>query len=246
MTRLSVVVPAYNEAEVLPSTLPALRAALGGHRGGLEIVVSDDGSSDGTPEAAARAGADLVVGDGVHRGKGAAVRAGMLAASGDLVVFTDADLAYPPGQIIRLVDALESGADVVAGSRHHVDTVTLVRRRRLREVAGRVFNAATRVLVLHERRRDTQCGLKGFTAHAARAVFGRARVDGFAFDVEVFVIAAELGLEVREVPVELSNSARSTVRVGRDAVGMVRDLLAVRARAERGEYRAEGHARTPM
>ena len=227
--RLSVVVPAYEEAAEIASTVAALRSGLetATRTGGLEVIVVDDGSSDPTAERAAAAGADRVIRLDPHRGKGAAVRSGMMAASGSAVAFCDADLTYPPDQLLRLLAKIDAGWDVAVGSRHHVDTVTLVRARRTREVTGRVFSALTAAAVLG-RPHDTQCGVKAFSASAAREIFARARVDGFAFDVEIFVIAATLALSVAEVPVELSNSGASSVRVGRDTIRMLRDLFRIR------------------
>lgn len=238
MTRLTVVVPAYEEGQVIAGTVARLRAELAPvvGPGDLEVVVVDDGSRDATAARAAEAGADRVIRLFPHGGKGAAVRAGMLAAAGEVVAFCDADLTYGPDQVRRLMEKVEGGSDVAVGSRRHVDTVTLVRARRIREVTGRVFSAFTAAAVLGHRR-DTQCGVKAFSGEAARAVFGRARLDGFAFDVEVFVIADRLGLSVVEVPVELINSGSSSVRVGRDTVLMLRDVMRVRWWARRGAYR---------
>jgi glycosyltransferase involved in cell wall biosynthesis len=167
-----------------------------------------------------------------------AVRAGMLAARGRTRVFTDADLSYAPAQIVRLLTEVEAGWDIVIGNRYHDDTTTTVATSALREVGGRVINAATR-LVLHERFQDTQCGLKAFRSDVAEVVFSRARVEGFAFDVELLMLADRFDLSVLEVPVELENSGRSTVRVARDATRLLVDLARIRTDVARGRYRAE-------
>src|SRR5687767_11343201 len=159
--RLSLVVPTYNDAEGIGPTVRRLRSALGSLDGGFELLVVDDGSSDDTATAARQAGADRVLVLPENRGKGAAVRAGVLEARGRTIAFTDADLAYPPDQLERLLQEVEAGWDVVVGSRHHVQTTTLVRARRLREVSGRVFNLLTQAILLGAYR-DTQCGLKAF------------------------------------------------------------------------------------
>jgi len=235
--RLSVVVPAYREGARVARTVEQLRHALAevAASGGLEVVIVDDGSDDDTAEQARAAGADQVLVLPANRGKGAAVRAGMLAAHGRAVAFTDADLSYPPEQLLRLLAEVESGWDVVVGSRRHVETTTLVRNRRLREVSGRLFNTLT-VAVLLGQYRDTQCGLKSFRADAARLLFSHALVDGFAFDVELFHLAERYRLSLAEVPVELANSTTSSVCVGLDAVRMLRDLFRVRRWAAAGRY----------
>jgi glycosyltransferase involved in cell wall biosynthesis len=201
----------------------------------VEIVVVDDGSTDGTAAEAERGGADRVLIQPQNRGKGAAVRAGVLAAAGRTIAFTDADLSYAPAQIGELLTAVESGWDVVVGSRRHAATTTLVRARRLREVGGRAINWLTRAVLLGHYR-DTQCGLKAFRGDVAHLLFERARIDGFAFDVELFVMAERFGLGLTEVPVQVENRTRSTVKVARDAARLVRDLFRIRRWARQGRY----------
>ncbi len=143
--RLSLVIPAFGEGDGIGSALAQVEESLGHLRtdGGLEVIVVDDGSDDDTAAAAERGGADVVLRHEVNRGKGAAVRSGMLVARGATVAFTDADLSYSPDQVERLMDAIEDGWDVVVGSRRHTETTTLVAAGRLREVGGRVINAFT-------------------------------------------------------------------------------------------------------
>lgn len=235
--RLSVVVPAFQEGMQAGRAVRELRHALAAVAadGGLEIVVVDDGSTDATADAARAAGADQVLVLPRNRGKGAAVRTGMLAARGRTIVYTDADLSYPPVQILGLLELVEDGWDVVVGSRRHVDTTTLVRARRLREVTGRVFNALTSAVLLGQYR-DTQCGLKAFRSDVARVIFSKQRLDGFAFDVEIFHLAERYRLSLTEAPVTLANSTRSTVRVVDAALRMMRDLARVRRWAASGVY----------
>lgn len=234
--RLTVVVPAFEEAARIGGTLASLRNALrSAEADGLEVIVVDDGSSDGTAAAAERAGADRVIRLDRNRGKGAAVRAGMVAASGRTVAYTDADLAYPPEQLLLLLAEVERGSPFVAGSRKHVETVTLIHDRRLREVTGRAFNLLSRLVVLG-RYRDTQCGLKVFDAGAAHLLFSAGLVDGFAFDVELFRLAELLSIPIVEVPVTVSNARSSTVQVGRDSQRMIADLARIRRWAGDGTY----------
>jgi putative flippase GtrA len=230
-SRLSVVLPAYEEADRIADSIERVRAALGD----VEIVVVDDGSPDATADVARGAGADIVVTHECNQGKGAAVRTGVLAAHGRTIAFTDADLSYSPDQVMALVQQVEAGWDVVVGSRKHDQTRTLVRARRLREIGGRFINWLTYSVLLGHYR-DTQCGLKAFRSDVAREMFSRGQVDGFAFDVELFVMVERNGLALTEVPVTVTNTSRSTVNVVRDAGRLVRDLFRIRRRAREGAY----------
>jgi dolichyl-phosphate beta-glucosyltransferase len=235
--RLSLVIPAYGEEDGIATTVERVERELGHLRadGGFELVVVDDGSPDGTAQAARNAGADRVIRLEPNRGKGGAVRAGMLAASGRTIAFTDADLSYSPSQVLALMAEVEAGWDVVVGSRRHTEARALVAARRLREVGGRVVNMLT-WLVLLGQYRDTQCGLKAFRSDVARMIFSVTRVDGFAFDVEVFHLAERYRLALREVPVEVVNSSRSTVHVVRDTWRLLRDLFRIRRIGRAGGY----------
>jgi len=235
--RLSVVIPAYNESDRIATTIERVRSDLAGPvgDGGLEIIVVDDGSSDGTAEVARTAGADRVVTYHPNRGKGAAVRAGVLEAAGRTIAFTDADLSYAPAQIVGLMEEGESGWDVVVGSRKHTDTLTVVRAGRLREAGGRLVNVMTGIVLLGGYR-DTQCGLKAMRSDVARLIFTHCRIDGFAFDVEIFHLVERYRLTLVEAPVEVVNSSRSTVHVIRDAGRLVVDLFRIRTWARLGQY----------
>jgi putative flippase GtrA len=227
--RLSVVVPAFREAERIGSTVAEIRSQLAelDRAGELEIVVVDDGSSDGTAEAAVAGGADQVVVQPQNRGKGAAVRAGVMASTGRTVAFTDADLAYAPHQLMRFLDAIESGFDVAIGNRHHEQTDTLTGTSALRSFGSRGVNMATTLLLLGNYR-DTQCGCKAFRSDAARAVVEVGTVDGFAFDIEILHLVERYGLTMTELPVEVVNSETSTVRALRDGIGVVVDIVKIR------------------
>jgi dolichyl-phosphate beta-glucosyltransferase len=235
--RLSVVVPAYREESRISDTVSALRRDLAvlGPPGSVEIVVVDDGSDDDTSPRARAAGADQVLTFPENKGKGAAVRAGVKAASGATVAFTDADLAYPPAQLIDLVEEIESGWDVVIGDRHHPRSLTLRGQSSLRSLGSRLVNFATHVL-LRGNYRDTQCGLKAFRHDVADVVFGAAAIDGFAFDIEVLHLVERYGLSLEEVPVQVANTETSNVRAVRDGLAVGRDILLIRRRSRRGRY----------
>ena len=232
---LSVVVPAYNESARLPRTLQRIGAFLAGRP--HEIVVVDDGSTDGTAEAARAAAGEsplVVLRNDGNRGKGYAVRRGMLAARGARRLMSDADLSTPIQELARLEQALEAGHQVAIGSRALAGARIEVRQPWYRENMGRLFNVFVRTLAVPGIR-DTQCGFKLFTAAAAEAVFSAARLDGFSFDVEALFIARQLGYRVAEVPVAWRNDAAT--RVG--LVGGFRafpDLLRIRLNDWRGYY----------
>jgi dolichyl-phosphate beta-glucosyltransferase len=232
-TALTVVLPCYNEAERLPGTLAAYLRQLSWVPGQVEVLVVDDGSTDATravAEAAAAADPRVrVLGHRPNRGKGFAVRAGMLAARGDLIVFADADGSYGPDDLRRVVEALAE-APVAIGTRTEASSGSLVR-----QAASRGFNLAIRS-VLGLPFQDTQSGLKGFRRAAALAIFSRTRLDGFAFDVEVLFLADRLGLDVAQVGVQARECEGSKVRVAVDAQRMLRDVWAVRRLAASGAY----------
>jgi dolichyl-phosphate beta-glucosyltransferase len=229
--RLSVVVPAYGGADHIARTVARIDAALAAVE--HEVVVVDDGSPDDLADRAAAAGARVVRLEH-NRGKGAAVRAGVQVATGDVVAFTDADLAYAPAQLLALLEAIEGGSDVAVGSRWHPGSTRGSAAPVLRRVSSRLFNVLTAVIV--GQYRDTQCGLKAFRADAARRLFAQARIDGFAFDVELLHLATRFQLTLVDVPVTLDESGGSTVQVGRSALAMVRDLWRVRRWSRSGAY----------
>lgn len=232
-----MVVPAYREAGRIVGTVDALRTALSGvdAEGGAQIVVVDDGSDDGTADAARAAGADVVVELGANRGKGEAVRAGMRAAAGAVVAFTDADLAYPPGQLVGLLEEVEGGADIAVGDRRHPGSVAVGGPSALRRVGSALVGLLRGMLGLG-RDYDTQCGLKAFGRPAVGMVLDASVMDRFSFDVEVLFLADRLGMNVRPVPVEVVNSNVSSVRIVSDGWRLALDMVRIRVRALLGRY----------
>ena len=239
--RLSVVVPAYREADRIGGTVTAIRAALGelDRAGELEIVVVDDGSPDDTAARAEDAGADVVVRSSPNRGKGAAVRQGVLAARGRTVAFTDADLSVRARPAVAPARRRRGGLG--RGGRQPPARRDPHRRACRSSARGRwpCDQPAHRHRRCSGRYRDTQCGLKAMRSDVGRLVFSHAHIDGFAFDVEVFHLVERYRLTLREVPVEVVNSTRSTVNVARDAGRLVRDLFRIRRFGRIGLYEAD-------
>ena len=231
---LSVVIPALNEEDRLPRTLERIASYLGRRGGGYEVLVVDDGSHDRTSERAEAAGATVLRNE-ANRGKGFAVRRGMLAARGPRRLMTDADLSTPIEELDRLSARMDEGHDVVVGSRALPGARIEVRQPWYRENTGRLFNLFVRALAVPGVK-DTQCGFKLFSAAAARDVFSAARVDGFSFDVEALFLARKKGYRIAEVPVLWRNDAASRVSLLRGALAFP-DLLRIRANDWSGRYR---------
>jgi dolichyl-phosphate beta-glucosyltransferase len=233
LPRLSLVIPAYNEARRLPDTLRELHDYCRRWAFLFEVIIVVEPSSDETlalAQASAKTFPQLkVIGNRVHRGKGFAVRTGMLASAGELVFFTDADLSTPLYEIDRALAVFGSDRDlqILVGNRQHPDSEIIRHQSWIRERMGKTFNALVRWLAGIEIR-DTQCGFKGFRQVASRAIFERQKTDGFSFDVEVLLLAKALGFGVKEIPVHWSNSPDSKVRVVSDSLKMLGDVAVVR------------------
>ena len=208
----------------------------------VEIIVVDDGSADGTGDIAASVGRACgfvtVLRGARNRGKGAAVRRGMLAARFGHVLFTDVDLSTPIEEASKLRAALAAGADVAIGSRRLAGSDVQVHQPWLREMAGRAFSGLVSLLLLPGIH-DSQCGFKAFRRAAAQALFGRQRLDGFGFDAEILWLARQLGYRVAEIPIVWRDDRRSNVRLVRDSGGMLLDLGRVRLNSWAGRYALE-------
>jgi glycosyltransferase involved in cell wall biosynthesis len=234
---ISIVIPAYNEEKRLPATLVKVREYLAGSRWDFsEVLVVNDGSRDGTAQVARDAGVRVLENPG-NRGKGYTVKHGMLEARGDWVLYSDADLSAPIGELEKLWSAAERArAQVAIGSRAVDRSLVGVHQPFLREMAGRAFNVMMR-RVTGLPFRDTQCGFKLFEKHAAKEVFSRQQLDGFGFDVEVLYIAQRLAYKSIEVPVRWDNVEGTKVSLLMGGRAYM-DLLKVRTNGARGVYGA--------
>lgn len=235
---LSVVIPAFNERQRLPPVLETLRTYLDGKAGRYEVIVVDDGSTDGTANFVQRAVASWpelrLLRHAKNQGKGAAVRTGVLAANGAMVLFIDADGATPIREVENLTQRIVEGADVAIGSRRSKSPCSVRTRSFVRAAIGGLFSRvaafATGVSV-----RDTQCGFKLFRQEPARVLFSATRETGYLFDVELLALAARTGYTVVEQPVTWCEMPGSKIRLIRDGlamtVGLVRVSVSVRLRA---------------
>ncbi|MEO8274907.1 MAG: dolichyl-phosphate beta-glucosyltransferase [Thermoanaerobaculia bacterium] len=226
--QLSVVLPAFNESARIGPTLDRLGEFAGGVPGGVEILVVDDGSTDDTGVFAAQAEARAIrwLRFAENRGKGAALRAGVLASSGNEILLCDTDLSTPLAEYERLRPYLAT-AGVVLGSRGVADSRITLRQPRYRELMGKTFNLLVRSLVVAGIR-DTQCGFKLLRGELARRLFADMQIDRFAFDVELVWLARRRGESVVEVGVTWHDSPASSVHPLRDAARMFLDVLKIR------------------
>jgi dolichyl-phosphate beta-glucosyltransferase len=234
---LSIVIPAYNESARIGPTLERLVATLDPQPFTWNILVADDGSIDDTAAiVTAVAAREPRVGLRTlpHRGKGAAVRDGLLAAGGGLRFLCDADLSMPPAEITRFLAVVPSQCEIGIGSREGTGA-TRIGEPLHRHLLGRVFNTLVRALVLPGIQ-DTQCGFKLFTAEAAEAVLPMTTIEGWCFDVEVLACARAQGWRIREVPIEWHYGRASRLKLVPHSLQMLRDLLRVRANVRRGLY----------
>ncbi|MDR1131344.1 MAG: glycosyltransferase [Oscillospiraceae bacterium] len=226
--KISLVIPAYNEEAILESTIRTALSFLESHFSDYELIISDDGSTDGTKRLAEtwRNPRLRVVAHRPNRGKGSAVREGVLAADGGIIVYTDADLAYGIEAVGELVSLLRrEGAELAVGSRklhpEGYEDYPLIRL-----LASRLFSFLTGLFAAF--RYDTQCGLKAFTEKAALEIFTRCETDGFAFDFEAMLLAKGLKLRIVQLPVKIINHRDSKVSVLSDSLRMFGDILRIR------------------
>lgn len=231
--KISLVIPAYNEAIIIKKTIETALDFLGRYCSDYELIISDDGSTDDTKKIVESMVSEHVrcISHFPNRGKGSAVREGILASCGEIIVYTDADLAYGIQAVGVLTNKLISeDADITIGSRklhpEGYEDYPLIRL-----LASRFFSFLTGLLAGFSY--DTQCGLKAFSAKAASEIFSRCETDGFAFDFEVMMLAKGKGLSVAQLPVKIINHRDSKVAVLRDSIKMFIDIIRIRSAVKR-------------
>ncbi|HEX8553046.1 MAG TPA: dolichyl-phosphate beta-glucosyltransferase [Abditibacteriaceae bacterium] len=248
--QLSIIIPAYNEEKRLPATLARIAEYLAAQTYSYELIVVDDGSHDGTRDVARafaaehswaelRTYADSTEDKPVNRGKGAAVRLGMMLARGEELLFSDADLSTPIEEMETLFAPIRAGeCDIAFASRALPESNLAIHQPWLRETMGRTFNLFVR-LAIGTTISDTQCGFKAFRGDAARQIFRCAVIDGFGFDPEIVFLARKFGLRVKEIPVTWRHQEDSRVSPLLAPIQMMRELVQVRANNARGRYRTK-------
>lgn len=238
--KVSLVIPMYNESSIIDEALNTFSSYMAETFEDWELIFVDDGSADGCGDAVCTAHENdariRLCRYTPNRGKGYAVRTGVLAAEGDLILFTDCDNAYGTDALGTLVQTFaQSDADVVVGSRNlskdGYEGYTLIRK-----LASKAYIKVIAVAAGF-RLSDSQCGIKGFRRDIAKKIFSNCEVDRFAFDLEVIMIAMKLGAKIAEMPVKIINHRESTVHVLRDSVKMLRDVRAMKKRIKKQEIK---------
>jgi len=229
---LSIVIAAFNEELRLPVTLHKIHDYVTSRNIASEIIVVDDGSTDGTAELTEALSGEIPELKSIsyrqNKGKGHALRTGVLASQGKLVLLTDADLSTPIEELAKLRSCIDSEAyDTAIGSRALAMSKLLKRQPWWRQGMGKIFNRIVKALVLDDFN-DTQCGFKLFSGEIARHLFSMARIDRFAYDVEILALAKKNGCRVAEVPIEWTNAPGSKVHPVKDSLQMLKDLCRIR------------------
>ena len=240
MPQYSIIIPAYNESARLGKTLDRVLAYVSAQPWEAEIIVVNDGSRDRTPDlvrecAEHHRNLRLVENPG-NRGKGYSVRNGMLNATGQILLFSDADLSSPIEEAPKLLAAIQSGADIAIGSRWLQPELQTHRQSLLRQLYGRVFNLILRI-VLGLNFKDTQCGFKAFTRDSAQTVFSQQKIERWGFDPELLFLARKSGLKVVEVGVAWAHDEGTRINPLRDGLRMFGEVLKIRWNAWTGKYR---------
>ncbi len=238
---LSVVVPAYNEEKCIANTIERIHGFLEKNFENYEIIVVDDGSTDHTRKIVSGFSGRMknlkLLGNARRRGKGESVKKGMLQASSEYLLFSDADLSTPIEEIGDFLKYAENGAEIIIGSRAVKEANILKKQSFLRQNMGRAFNFLVQIF-LFSGIRDTQCGFKCFSKKAAKALFKLQRTRGFCFDAEILYIAKKKGYKMKEVPVTWINRQDSRVALIGGSLSMFLDIFRIKINDVTGRYEA--------
>lgn len=228
---LSVIIPAYNEEKRLGDSLIRISQYLEKRYKEYEIIVVNDGSSDRTRQIAEGLKRQIqnlrIISNSKNMGKGYSVKRAILSSKGDIILFTDADLSTPIGELEKLKNAIEEECDIAIGSRASKESIILKRQSPLREYMGKTFNLLVH-LILMKGIKDTQCGFKLFKRKTALEIFPRQKINGFAFDTEILYLAKKLGYKISAVPITWLNSPNTRVKLLFSSLNMFLELIKIK------------------
>ncbi len=231
--KFSLVVPAFNEEKRLPLAIRDIDSFFARFSSEVEILIVIEKSSDQTLNLAQELTKDKphfkVIDNKVHRGKGYAVKSGMLQAQGDYVFFMDADLSTPLAEVITFLNHFseDNSVDIIIGSREHNQSEILKSQNPIRKNMGRMFNQIVQQFAV-KGITDTQCGFKAFKKEVVEPIFSRQQIDGFAFDVEILLLAIEYGATIDTLPIKWVNDPDSKVHIIKHSLQMLRDILRIK------------------
>jgi len=241
MPEISVVVPCFNEEKTIYSNIKKINNYLSNYFREFEIIAVNDGSQDNTDKELQRAKLDfskvVIIENALNTGKGKAVKDGMLKSRYEVVMFLDADLAIPIEETNKFVAEIENGYSLVIASRFVPGLKVIRPILWYRKYMEKIFRLIRMLIINNYNIHDTQCGFKVFSRRAAQDIFPLMTVERFAFDAEIVFIAEKFGYKIKELPVILQNPAASSVRIYRDSVNMLIDLVKIRINDFLGKYK---------
>lgn len=238
--KISVVIPCFNEQGTVSKNIKAVREYLEKNFSDFEIIAVNDGSRDDTIGELRKLesqGLAKIIDNKFNEGKGKAVRDGVLASKNEIVMFLDADLAIPIEELGKFIVEIENGSDIVIASRFVPGLRILKPVIWYRKIMEKIFRIIRMMIINNYDIKDTQCGFKVFKREAANKIFPQLTINRFAFDSEIVFVAKKIGFKIKELPVALQNPQRSSVRILKDSINMIKDLIMIRINYAKGRYK---------